>query len=188
MLETIIADLVELPDACIFVLYNQDKGKAHLALCKNGLLRIPRLINELRKNEHKIKELCEDLGELQLKVLETHEDYETLRLHMNFWYNYIEDLGLETYSKRRTYIKYKSRINIGYDYNGDRRVFVELVNRRNESFVVGVFEKMFEGRDFKKQYFDSKDYVYPVYANNELTKNYVERKSLELTSVFKVRF
>lgn len=182
-----VKDLLGLPEGCTFALYNPKKKKVQLFVCKNALIRIPQIINDLRNNEHSIRELCEDVRDLELIILETSNDYGMLRLHMQYWYDYVKNIGLETY-KRHTYLKYKSRVNVGYDYDGVQRVFVELVNRRNESFVVGVFEKMNEAKEFQKQYFDTQKYVFPVYANNSLTKNYSEHRDNEIQSVFKVRF
>jgi len=183
----IVKQLRELPEGCTFALYNPIRKKSQLFICKNGLIRIPRIINDLRTNEHTNKELCRDLEDLELIILETSNDYSLLRLHVQYWYDYMKDIGLETYSKH-TYLKYKARVNVGYDFNGEQKVFVELVNRRNESFIVGVFDNMYDAKTFKVDYFDSMKYVYPVYANNESTKKYSERTNSELSSVFKVRF
>ena len=182
----LVNELHKLPEGCIFALFNPDRAKAQLFLCKNGLLRIQQIINDLRNNEHSCKELCNDLNNLQLTILETNNDQDILRLHMQYWFDYIESVGLTPY-KKHTYLKYKARITVGYDYDAKKRVFVELVNRRNESFVVGVFKKMYEAKEFKDQYFDTQKYVFPVYANNDLTKKFSEQRDNELEEVFRVR-
>ena len=185
-MSNIVKELANLPESCIFSLFNRNKMKGQIFLCKNGLLRIPQIINDLRTNQHSIKELCQDISSLELIILETHPDYELLRLHMQYWGDYLEESGITPY-KKHTYLRYKARISVGYDYDAKRRVFVEMVNRRNESFVVGVFHKMHEAKEFKHEYFDTQKYVYPVYASNNLTKNYSERRDEELESIFQVR-
>jgi hypothetical protein len=182
-----VRDLLSLPEGCTFALFNQKRKKAQLFICKNGLIRIPQIINTLRNNEHSSKELCSDLQDLELVILETNNDISILRLHMQYWKDYLKDLELETYNKINCLI-YKSRVTTGYDYTGELRILVELVNRRNESFVVGVFEKMYEAKEFQKKYFDTRNYVYPVYANNEHTREYVLTRDSQLESIFKVRF
>lgn len=184
-----VKELLKLPNVgCIYALYNQKRKKTQLFLANsNALLSIPRTISNLRNNDHKSKELCSDINDLELIVLETHEDTSYLRLRMQYWYDYVEDLGLETYTKR-IYLQYKSRINVDFDYTGEKRVLVELVNKRNESFVVGVFDKMYEAKEFQEAYFGRSKYVYPIYANNVLTREYIQTRDKQLDRVFKVRF
>ena len=178
----------DLPRASIVALYNPKKKKVHLLLCRDCLRSMSRTLSEIRNKTYKLKDIIEDQDDLELIVLEELSDYDTLRLHMNYWYDYIKTIGLELYTKKHNYLQYKARINVSLDFEGDNVVFVELVNRRNEAYIVGVFRNMNEAKEFKSEYFDNQKYVYPVYAINEDTQKYIRKDSAQLDKIFKIRF
>lgn len=184
----IIQEMKKLPKASIMALYNPKKGLVHLLLCRDGLKSVTRTLSEIREGTYRFKELIEDQDDLELIVLEELNDYSTLRLHMNYWFQYIKKLGLNLYTKKHNYLQYKARINVSLDLEGDNVVFVELVNRRNEAYVVGVFKNMADAKAFKSFYFDNQRYVYPVYSTNLETQKYIRKDSEQLNKIFKIRF
>jgi len=189
----IIKEISNLPKASVFGLYNRKKNKVFLCLGKDTTKRLCSLVTELKYNSHRISELCNDLDDLELIILETSTDpnldnsYKRFKLHMNYWYDYIETSGITLYGTRYNYIEYKPRITYGLNYNGESVVMIDLVTRRNDSFTVGLFSNYFDAEEFKKQYFDNQKYVYPVFANNDLTKNYMEYKNGLIENVIRVR-
>ena len=95
--------------------------------------------------------------------------------------------GLSLY-ERRTCIVYKTRIAVGHNYKGEDVLLVLLVNGRNEKTVVGLFDDKIEADNFVNKYFRNKKYIHPVYANNHLTKEYIQRENENLDKVFRIRF
>jgi len=165
-----LTDLAKLPYISVFCLYNPKKNKVYLAHTNNMLLRFAKLIDELRQHHHSNKELCEDIDDLELVILETYHDIEHARLHMSYWKNYVTNVeGMELYNNNN-YLTYRTRI---YEDVYNERIYVELVNARNQSFVIGVFDHMIEAKEFKAS-LDKSEFIYPYYATNELTKKYLQ--------------
>jgi len=85
---------------------------------------------------------------------------------------------IETYKQlgydvktHRNIMKVKFRVDIGEDY----RVYCKLITKGYNEYVVGVFDTMKEAEDLILQYRNMNNIV-PVYANNEATKEYLNRE------------
>ncbi len=175
-----VSTLTSLPKTSVFALFNPKKNKVHIMYAKNTPIKLIKFIDELKYNKHRNKELCEDVDDLELIILETYEDDFICRMHMNYWYDYVVNKeGLELYGNRHNYLQYKLRKSVSvynYDYLNKThvdRVFVEFVNGRNSSFVVGVFDNMSEADAFLETYDNVGDFKYPSYAFNKLTKEFL---------------
>ena len=180
-----IKDLSDLPKISVFALFNPKKNKVHLMYAKNTLIKLAKFIDELKYNKNRNKELCDDVEDLEVIILETYVDESICRMHMNYWYDYVTKVEqLELYS-RYNYLVYKPRITVSayeYDYlnkNQVDRVYVEFINARNEGTVVGVFNNIIEAEEFKASCIDTQEHLFSVYACNELTKEYVQKKELK---------
>lgn len=188
----VFQSLLETPRSGIVAIYNRKKHKAQLVIAKNLASHLATIATEIRDGIYPNREIMEDRNNLEMIVLETlngsspEEDYETLKLHMHYWYMYCNDLGMSFYSKR-LYVMYKARTRVDIDLKGTMKVFVDLVSRNNKSFVVGVFDKMDEAKEFVKTYFKEDEYIYPVYANNHHTKEYLEELGKRVDRRMKVR-
>ena len=176
-----LSNLSNLPNNSVFALHNPKKNKVHLMYAKNTLVRLARFIDELRNRENSLTELCDDLDDLELVILETYSTESVCKLMMNYWYDYVtEEEGMELYTKRN-YLSYKARIeylSFSYDYlnkNNVDLVYVQLVNSRGKGMIVGVFKSIPEAEEFKKNYLDIQRHITPVYATNDLTKNYISK-------------
>ena len=183
-----------LPKSCIFAFYNPTKKKVYLSYARNSIKRIASIMSDLRDGTFSNTEMCEDYLELELIVLETSSNKNSLdsqavfRLHMDYWQNYVEKLGLSYYGKRSVYVQYKPRLTHGFDYEGKKVVFVNLVTKRNDSFIVGVFNKTPDAKEFVSTYLDSQgSYILPVYSYNDLTKGFMKFERSRLVSRMNVR-
>ena len=175
--------LTTLPKTSVFALFNPKKNKVHLMYAKNTMVKLVKFLDELKYNKHRNKELCEDVDDLELIILETYSDDSICRMHMNYWYDYIlNEEGLELYGNRRNYLQYKLRTSVSafeYDYlnksNVDR-VYVEFINSRNEGFVVGVFDNVPEATQFSEFVSNNQEYLFTVYASNRLTREFLSKE------------
>lgn len=183
-------ELVTAPKTAVFCLYNRKKNKAFLTLGKDYLKRLTQIVTELKDGSFRIKEMNSDINDLEIIILETCNDdsaYQLFRMQMDYWYDYISNLGIGLYGRRHTFLKYRPRLNMGIDFSGRNVIFVELVNKRYEAEVVGVFDSLEEAENFKQHYFLDQKYVYPIYSTNNLSKEYFLEKQQQLDSLFRVR-
>lgn len=180
--------LVSQPRSAIFALYNRKENRVYLTLAKNYLKHIATIATDLQDGTFKHRKMQEEKDNLELIVLETLPpyEYETLKMHMHYWYLHCKDLGMKFYTKK-CHVIYRANTSIGLDYDGNTVIFVNLVTRRNDKIVVGVFEKMHEAEKYIEDYLETSYIVYPVYATNELTKRYIEHERLRLDKLFQVR-
>lgn len=194
---SLIGNIRDLPRSAVFALYNPKKKKVYVTLARNFIKRLAAVTNELRDGSFKLDEMCQDYDDLELIVLETSNSMDTaetqkvFKLHMFYWQNYVEKLGLTHYGKKYTYVRYKPRLTHGINYSGIPVVFVNLISTRNDSFIVGVFENYFDGKNFSDEYLSKQQndhgYIYPVYACNDTTKEFLKEDGKRLDNVFKVR-
>lgn len=198
MTKDVLQTIRELPSASIFGIYNPKKKKVLVTFSLNTTKGVAAMMSDLKDGSYKDNEMCQDYDDLQLIVLETIEhtsnsvDIKSIfRLHMFYWQNHIESIGLTHYGKRYNYINYKSRLSHGVNYSGKPVVYVNLVTNRNNSFVVGVFKNISDAKQFAKGYLDTQKeevgYIYPVYARNNLTKEFLIEERMQLKNVFNVR-
>lgn len=161
-----------------FCLYNRQKGKVFFAISRNIAAYLSELIVELETSEHLCQELIDDREFLELIVLETYESihpvqaYHLLRSEVPYWRNYIDGIGLKFYNKNFQFIEYKAKWSLAKDHTGTDRIVVEASTKRGNSIVVGVFDSIFEAKDFIRLYY-SISYPKIVIANNEFTKRYL---------------
>lgn len=188
-----IKEMSNLSKCSIFVLYNRKKNKALMCLAKDQLKRLSQIISELKNRNFRIKEMYSDIEDLEIITLEdcqTDLVYEDFKLHMSYWYDYLERIGIDLYSNRHTYIEYKARCSEGINELGESVIQVELVTKRNKTTLVGVFRNTIEAEDFISQYYNNRvnPYNYPVYSCNEMTTRYFRYLERDILNMFKLRF
>lgn len=136
-------------------------------------------IRALNDKSWQSKPMIRDRRRLEFKLLEEIADYNNRNLRMNYWIKYYKDLGYQFYRQPKALI-YKPIITVNYmgirKYkwlsSSGYKAQVVLRSRGNRSVIVGIFDSMEEAVQFKDQYY-SGDIYSVIYANNELTKNYL---------------
>ena len=151
----------------VYALINETDKRIYISYSTYVLGAVARLLRELKDGAHPSDQLCQDLDKLEVHILERSEN---LKLRATFYAKEYEKRGYELYRPVK-YVQYK--VKRRYKQG---KVFVELVtNSYNRSVVVGVFEKMGAAKHFIETYYTG-DIYRIIYANNELTREYMEKR------------
>lgn len=159
-------DLVTIPKRCVYALVNERDKKAYIAYSSNTLGSICNLISS--------NKLQEDWSKLQIKILETIQSSNKLKIRYQHWTTYYANNGYRLYRDYKA-VQYKLSIDVIEDHKRgveNRLLFiVRLVSRGYKSVTVGVFGSMEEMNEFIRLHYTVIDDI--VCADNELTKKYL---------------
>lgn len=165
-----LQELINLPSMGIYGFINKKDLKIDLIYSSN-------LVTSLVQNVNSLKSSNKDVNDLEFILIEPITDIELLKVRYNYWLDYYARMGYGFY---RIYasVKLKLRIEVLNDvlWPGcfDPRVYVKLVTRNRSERIVGVFTAMSEAEEFvAANYPDSSNIFNIVYANNNLTKEYL---------------
>lgn len=168
--------LSNLPDLAVSGVYSIEwNSLVYVGFSKNVLKAFAGHMEDIKQGRHNYIK-CSDLGGLRYNLLETVEGTENIKLSYNKWCSEYRNTGWTLYRKY-TPLKYKVRTRISADNKVEQSVdfgylvVVELVNRRNETTVVGVFNKNEYAEEFIKKYY-SGEINKVVISQNECTKKY----------------
>lgn len=107
------------------------------------------------------------LAELDLKMYESINDRSMLLLHLAFYEQDYINKGYKLLSKKKG-LYYKVEINLGLDH----RLHVNLVNKKKQKLLVGIFLHQ-EGADsFVKHYFNE-GVLFPICRLSVATRSYM---------------
>lgn len=160
--------LLAVPPHGMWALISNSAKKIYISYNSDMLLAIAQHIKLLNRREHPIKAMLKNKKSLKLIILDTAKlDEHTAKLHLNYWIDKYKKMGYKSY--RNPLLTYK----VTYDVMGDKLV-VQLVTSRSRKIVVGVFRDLFKAYEFIETYYEGKDVIFPVYANNKLTREYMK--------------
>lgn len=164
-------ELSQLPDKCIYGLFNDQGKKVYIGFSNNTVRTIYSNISNLKYSN-------KDFNNLEFRVIETIEDSNRLKVRYQYWVSHYSNEGWSMYRDYKA-IQYKVRIDVIGDEtkirNGRHLLYVKLLSRGYRELVVGVFDGVAECNEFVALYYKEVNDV--IYSNNELTKEY--RKSFK---------
>lgn len=155
-------ELIKLPKKCVYGLFNYKDKKVYIGYSSNIFFTLSRLISS--------NTLKEDWSLLELKILESFDSSNSLRIRYQYWSKYYSNQGFSLYRKYKA-VQYKLREEIIRDLNGRIHFSVKLISKGYKEILVGVFNDHTEMKEFVKTNYSNIDAI--VYADNELTKRYV---------------
>jgi hypothetical protein len=163
--------LKNIPPQGVWAFVNNRNKKMYISYNVDVLGAVAHHIKMMHRKEHPISDLNKHKNILKFVMIDSNPlDDESSRLHLAYWSAKYEKMGYRMY-RERSRLKY----SVGYDIH-DRKVVVFLKNARNEKTIVGVFPQLFQASQFIENCYTGKDILFPVYAFNRNTKEYVERE------------
>jgi len=118
---------------------------------------------------------------MELEIRSPGADLETLKLHTEYYREQYIKQGKLLQSHVRKAVKYKVRSVVSPDI---KRVVVEIVNMRGEGLTVGLFRTIKEASEFMGTYYGADNsFVFPVYATNSDTKEFLLKQQKKLLDI-----
>lgn len=146
-----------------------DRDKiVYLSYSSNILSSVSRNTRELHDKSHPCRRMIQHKPILRFELLESN----CQKAKLGYWIDFYRNKGYSFYRNRNGEVTYKARITITDEF----LIHVQLVNRRNDKIVVGVFSDMEEAKSFTQTYYSNKIHKI-VYSDNPLTKQYLKRKA-----------
>lgn len=156
--------LQELCIAGVFCIVHKRNKHVYIAYSSNILVAISRHLELLSKGNHPNKKLQRQFKSCEWMILETNVKDNEKMLRQQYWMDKYKQDGYNIYNNRNSVI-YKVRTNVTGDLNTPYKVSVELVNRRNDKIVVGLFDSLLDANDFIETYYRGPIYSI-TYAKN----------------------
>lgn len=161
------SNLVELNQPGVFALVHVRTKSMYISYSNNILKSVSEHLSHAKKGTHVNSNLNKQYKNLRLYIIEIC-DYSNCKYQCAYWYKYYKDQGYNLYNKRKP-VQYRVAIEIDIR---TYKVLVQLVNKRKERIVLGVFDKVQEAEQFALLV-QSQEVIRPLYATNELTRLYV---------------
>jgi len=169
-----LLDLYSLPRACIIALEHDITKRVALCISHGVLGTIERLIasNEISNYIGK-----DDPKEYSFRFYESINNRNILLNHLAYYETLYEDKGYllidikNGYETRLKGLYYKTRLEVGKD----GLAYLKIADKLNKQLLVGIFDKMEDALEFKRDYIDSQLVITPVIAINRFTREYYRR-------------
>jgi hypothetical protein len=159
--------LTQLNQSGVWAFVNERDKIVYLSYSNNFLTSVSRNVRELTDKSHSCRRMIRDKSKLQIQIIESN----CHKARLGYWIDFYRNKGYSLYRNKNGEVTYKVRISISEDY----KVFVMLVNKRNDKVVVGVFPNMEEAKVFSQTHYPDKIHKI-VYSDNPLTKEFLRRK------------
>jgi peroxiredoxin family protein len=162
--------LTKLPPQGFWALLNNRNKKIYIVYSVDLLGSVAKAIRMMNRNEHPIEALNRHKNVLSLIILDDVVlDDRNARIQMNYWINKYKKRGYKLYN-----IIARTELRITYDvYEG--KMAAILKNSRNEKQIVGLFDDLFGVATFIETFYVG-DVIFPVYATNEATREYIKNQ------------
>jgi hypothetical protein len=164
----LLQTLTDINKPGVWAFVNDTDRIIYLSYSNNILTSISRNVRELNDKSHSSKSLIRDKSKLQIQIIEFNCD----KAKLGYWVDHYRNNGYSLYRNNNGEVTYKTRVAITDDFF----VHVLLVNKRNDKLVVGVFPNIQEANYFIQTHYPNKIHKI-VYSNNDLTKQFLRRKS-----------
>lgn len=159
---TSYSNLLSLNQPGVFALVHVRTKSMYLSYSNNILTAVGHHLSKASTSTHDNSFLNKHYSNLRLYIIELC-DSNIVKEQYAYWYHKLQPL----YNKVPP-VQYKVRIEVDHLY----RILVKLVTRSNKHLVIGVFDKMEDAKVFRDLVL-VQEHIRPVYACNELTKNYI---------------
>ena len=168
--------LYKMPESGVIAFRNNEMKIIYITQSKNIKPLISKILVEIKNKIFKHRELVKSGENTEILFLQDCKDAETRKLHIQYWIDYFENQGF-TVLKDKSPLEYRVRVRLGSRYE---QIFVELLNKRREIKVVGVFKSIIEAEDFVEKCYKINKYKLPVYSFNNLTKEYLKEQDKDI--------
>lgn len=140
-------------------------------------------VSRIRDSSHDCDELYKNRNDLKLDILSDESNPIILRSKYLMFLDKYKKLGYKDLRNGYTPIKFEIKYEIERDYRNpgvnysspEFLVYVKLVSRRYEKYVVGVFNSMDNAREWGDKLYGNREFIYPINAENELTREFLSR-------------
>lgn len=164
--------MFNIPRSGIYCLINHKKKMLYIAYSKDICTSLSRIVKDIKDKNIIYKQMIKDVKKLEFEYLEDINNCDTtldIHLKLGFYIDKYKHLGYTLYNNRYKHLQLKVSIIPSNDL---KFVHVTLVSKTYKRIVVGVFESIYEAQEFATV-FDNMDLVKPIYAINDLTRNYL---------------
>ena len=166
--------LLSLPKTGVIALINEQDRMIHISHSTCVVESLGKLLRQLQDGTHNSVKMIADRDKLRFIMLEVVQNPDALGVRTRYWCDSYSNKGYGLYTKVNV-VKYKLRVE--YDELG--KVIVKAVNTGNKGYVIGVFRNLGLANQWINNTFKDKEYIIPQYANNELTKAYLEKYDIQ---------
>jgi hypothetical protein len=160
--------LLNIPKSGIAVFINEETRRVFIF---HSTYLIEATIRHLKSIDRRTcsEVMYEDRNKLTFEVVESISNPLALPVRIRYW----RDLYLSKgYTLYRPINGVKYTLKIEYDQNSN--ILVTAVNKRSTGYIIGVFRNLGLAHQWVKNTFKNTEYIIPEYANNALTKSYLE--------------
>lgn len=170
----IFKSMYELPRMGIFEIRNDRNKEVYISYSKNLVQSVSRNILEMKDKIHVYKPLNYNIRDWKFSIIETLSRNDSL-LDISCKVRVVEH---EYRNKGYTVKLHKNIMQLRFrvDIDNDFKVYCKLITKSYNEYVVGIFKNMKDAEYFVDMY-RNMGTIIPVYANNELTREYFERQS-----------
>lgn len=176
-MRSLFKDLKNLPKGAIYALMNEKEKKAFVVQTTALISSLTRQVHQIKEGHHYIKQLVKDQNELEFVLLEANVKRNLLPVRHTICCNMLLDEGYTLYNEISCFY-YRGMIRFGR-MPGSRHhevIYVSLRSKNKEEFVVGVFERTNEVKDFVTRYYPNLHRITEVvYSPNSLTREWYKQ-------------
>lgn len=127
-------------DSAIFAIINETDKRVYVGYSARLHKRLGIILSEILSGDWKYKQMIEDKGKLEFKIL----DHNTDKVFVKYFIVQYVKMGYSIYNdSERIPLEYKFRIEFGKE-----QVLVCAVNKRNEKEILGKFSMYQEAQEF----------------------------------------
>ena len=165
-----LKSLISLPNSGVAAFVNHDDRKVFLFHSTCLVEAIARHIKAINTGMIDSVELQKDRNKLTFELLEEQGNTLALPVRIRYWRDLYLGKGYGLYRPKNG-VRYTLRV----DYEHNANVLVTAVNTRHTAYIIGVFRNLGLAHQWVDNTFKDKSYIIPQYANNSLTKSYLDK-------------
>lgn len=165
-----LKSLISLPNSGIAAFVNHDDRRIFLFHSTCLVEAIARHVKSINTGMVDSVELQQDRNKLTFELLEAQGNTLALPVRIRYWRDLYLDKGYRLYRPVNG-VKYRLRV----EYDRHANVLVTAVNTRHTEYVIGVFRNLGLAHQWIDNTFKDRNYIIPQYANNSLTKSYLDK-------------
>lgn len=165
-----LKSFISLPDSGVAAFVNHDDRKVFLFHSTSLIEAMARHVKSIKTGLIGSVELQKDRNKLTFELLEPQDNPLALPVRIRYWKDLYVAKGYDLY---RPVNGVRYRLEIEYDRNAN--VLVTAVNTRHTAYVIGVFRNLGLAHQWINNTFKDRSYIIPQYANNALTKAYLDK-------------
>lgn len=159
-----LKELLKLSVSGVWGFINPTDKRIFISHSSNILSAISRNIQQIQDKSHSCRKLLRDLPHLQVTVFDVNLSAKDRKIRSVHWLNEYKQLGYTPY-KDSIAVSYKLRTVITKNYE----IQVQLVNKRNDKIIVGVFDKIDLATEFIQSTYPNNIVNRIIYSENSLT-------------------